>query len=33
MIVQAENFAGEFSSEVEHRFVEHSTGDPRRHLV
>jgi biopolymer transport protein TolQ len=33
MIVQAENFAGEFSSEIEHRFVEHPARDPRRHLV
>jgi hypothetical protein len=33
MIVQAENFAGELSSEIEHRFVEHGARDPRRHLV
>jgi biopolymer transport protein TolQ len=33
MIVQAENFAGELSSEIEHRFVEHGARDPRRLLV
>jgi biopolymer transport protein TolQ len=33
MIVQAENFAAELSSEIEHRFVEHSARESRRHLV
>lgn len=30
MIVQAENFAAEFSSEIEHRYVDHNPRDPRR---
>jgi biopolymer transport protein ExbB/TolQ len=33
MIVQSENFAGELSSEIEHRFVERGARDPRHHLV
>jgi biopolymer transport protein TolQ len=33
MIVQAENFAAELSSEIEHRFVAHSSRESRRHLV
>lgn len=32
MIVQAENFAGELSSEIEHRYVEHGYRETRRHL-
>jgi biopolymer transport protein ExbB/TolQ len=30
MIVQAENFAGELSSEIEHRFVEHGSRESRK---
>lgn len=30
MIVQAENFAGELSSEIEHRYVEHGSRESRR---
>lgn len=30
MLVQAENFAAELSSEIEHRFVEHGSRDGRR---
>jgi biopolymer transport protein TolQ len=30
MIVQSENFAGELSSEIEHRFVEHGSREARR---
>jgi biopolymer transport protein TolQ len=30
MIVQSENFAGELASEIEHRFVEHGSREPRR---
>lgn len=30
MIVQAENFAGELASEMEHRFVEHGSREARR---
>lgn len=33
MIVSAENFAGELSSEIEHRFVEHGSREPRRGLL
>ena len=33
MIVQAENFAAELSSEIEHRFVAHTSRESRRHLV
>lgn len=29
-IVQAENFAAELASEIEHRYVEHNARDPRR---
>ncbi len=32
MIVQADNFAAELSSEIEHRFVEHGSRDARRNL-
>lgn len=32
MIVGAENFAAELSSEIEHRFVEHGSREPRRGL-
>ena len=32
MIVQAENFAGELSSEIEHRYVEHGARETRRPL-
>ncbi len=32
MIVQAENFAGELSSEIEHRYVEHGYRESRRNL-
>ncbi|CAN5613392.1 protein TolQ [soil metagenome] len=32
MIVQAENFAGEIASEIEHRYVEHGSRDSRRSL-
>jgi biopolymer transport protein TolQ len=30
MVVQAENFAGELASEIEHRFVEHGTREVRK---
>jgi biopolymer transport protein TolQ len=33
MIVEAENFAAELSSEIEHRFVEHGARNPRGQLV
>ncbi len=33
MIVQSENFAGELASEIEHRFVEHGSREPRRNLI
>lgn len=32
MLVQADNFAAELSSEIEHRYVEHGTRDSRRSL-
>jgi biopolymer transport protein ExbB/TolQ len=31
MIVQADNFAAELSSEIEHRYVDHGPREPRRH--
>ena len=33
MIVEAENFAAELCSEIEHRFVEHGSREPRRGLL
>ena len=33
MLVQADNFAAEFSSEIEHRYVEFGTREPRRSLL
>jgi hypothetical protein len=33
LLVQADNFATEFSSEIEHRFVEFGHREPRRPLI